>query len=110
MDKQNDAIHLTEDMTGSRFLIYSGKDGPQLDIRWQEDALWLSQAQMAELFGRDISTISCHIANILAEGELEEESNLQKMQIANSDKPIVLYSLDMVISVGYRVSSAQATF
>lgn len=69
----------------------------------------MTQAQMAALFGRDVSVISRHIANVLEEGELVEESNLQFMQIARSAKPVALYSLDMVISVGYRVSSAQAT-
>jgi hypothetical protein len=69
----------------------------------------MTQAQIGQLFGKDVSTISRHIANVLAEGELDEESNLQKVQIARSDKPVNLYSLDMVISVGYRVSSAQAT-
>lgn len=60
---------------------------------------------MSELFGRDVSTISRHIANVFEDGELDEESNLQKMQIGSSDKPITLYSLDVIISVGYRVKS-----
>ena len=63
---------------------------------------------MADLFGRDVSVISRHVSNVLADGELLEEGNLQKMQIAPG-KPVTLHSLDMVISVGYRVSSAQAT-
>lgn len=63
---------------------------------------------MSDLFGRDVSVISRHISAILEEAELGE-SNLQKMQIATSAKPVTLYSLDMIISVGYRVSSAQAT-
>ncbi|WP_244423475.1 RhuM family protein [Nitratireductor aquibiodomus] len=69
----------------------------------------MTQEQIARLFGRDVSVISRHISNVIAEGELEQESNLQKMQIARSTKPVTLYSLDMIISVGYRVSSAQAT-
>ena len=59
------------------------------------------------MFGRDVSTISRHIANVFDEGELEEKSNLQKMQISSSDKPITLYSLDVIISVGYRVKSQE---
>ena len=97
-----------DERTGDRFLVYSTDKGLQLDIRYDGDALWMTQAQIAELFGRDVSTISRHISNIVDEGELDE-SNLQKAQIASSTKPITLYSLDMVISVGYRVSSAQAT-
>ena len=62
---------------------------------------------MAKLFGKDISVISRHISRIFKENELDKNSNLQKMQIANSDKPISIYSLDMIISVGYRVNSRQ---
>ena len=66
--------------------------------------MWLTQEQMAKLFDRNIGVISRHIKNIFIE-ELEEDSNLQKMQIANSDKPVKFYSLDVIISVGYRVKS-----
>jgi hypothetical protein len=97
-----------DERTGDRFLVYSTDKGLHLDIRYDGDALWMTQAQIAELFGRDVSTISRHISNIVEEGELDE-SSLQKAQIAPSTKPVTLYSLDMVISVGYRVSSAQAT-
>lgn len=103
-------VRLVEDVdTGDRFLIYGTDRGVRVELRYEGDALWMTQAQMAQLFGRDVSVVSRHIANILEEGELAEESNLQFMQIARSTKPVALYSLDMVISVGYRVSSAQAT-
>lgn len=98
-----------DEETGDRFLIYAAGNGVKVDIHFQGDALWMTQAQIAELFGRDVSVVSRHIANILAEEELSEETNLQKMQIASADRPVTLYSLDMVISVGYRVSSKQAT-
>lgn len=68
--------------------------------------MWLTQAQMSELFSRSIATISRHISNIFADGELEEKSNLQKMQIAFSDKPVALYSLDVILAVGFRVKSS----
>ncbi len=103
-------VQLTEDeSTGDRFLIYADRNGLQLDIRFREDSLWMTQDQIARLFGRDVSVVSRHITNIIDEDELDRESNLQKMQIANSDKPVSIYSLDMIISVGYRVSSAEAT-
>ncbi len=103
-------VRLIEDAeTGDRFLVYGTDKGLRLDIHYAGETLWMTQAQIGQLFGRDISTVSRHINNILEEKELDEESNLQKMQIANSDRPVTLYSLDMVISVGYRVSSAQAT-
>jgi hypothetical protein len=109
MKKGLEPVHLVEDAaTGNRFLIYSTNQGVKVEIRYEGDALWMTQAQMADLFGRDVSVISRHVSNILAESELSEGGNLQKMQIA-SGKPITLYSLDMVISVGYRVSSTQGT-
>ncbi len=102
-------VYLQEDEeTGDRFLVYSDGTGTHVEVSYEGDQLWMTQAQLASLYGRDISTISRHISNILDEGELEA-SNLQKTQIANSTKPVTLYSLDMVISVGYRVSSKQAT-
>lgn len=110
--EQNDAapVRLIEDAdTGHRFLIYGTASGLKVELRYDGNALWMTQAQMAGLFGRDVSVISRHIANILEDGELLEESNLHFMQIARSTKPVALYSLDMVISVGYRVSSTQAT-
>ena len=64
---------------------------------------------MAELFRVNVSGISRHLANVFASGELDEKRNLQKMQIANSDKPVTYYSLDVIISVGYRVNSIRAT-
>lgn len=110
--QQDDAapVRLLEDLdTGHRFLIYGTEGGPRVELRYDGDALWMTQAQMAGLFGRDQSVISRHVANILDEGELSETDNLQKMQTIGSGRPGTLYSLDMVISVGYRVSSTQAT-
>ena len=102
-------VHLQEDAaTGSRFLIYGDGTGTHVEVAYEGERLWMTQAQVADLYGRDVSTISRHIASILGEGELDE-SNLHKTQIATSAKPVTLYSLDMVISVGYRVSSKQAT-
>ena len=88
--------------------IYQSPDGETcVDVRFEEDTVWLTQAQMVELFKRDVSVISRHIKNALREGEINEKSNLQKKQIALSDKPVTLYDLDVVISVGYRVKSRQ---
>ncbi len=76
----------------------------KLEVNLKDETVWLTQAQMATLFDRDIGVISRHLKNIFKE-ELKEESNLQKMQIADSDKPVNFYSLDVIISVGYRVKS-----
>ncbi|MDP9103529.1 MAG: virulence RhuM family protein, partial [Pseudomonadota bacterium] len=98
-----------EDDICDSFLIYTTQKGIRVELRYDGDALWMTQSQMAELFGRDVSVISRHIANVIEEGELEESINLQFMQIDRSKRPVTAYSLDMIISVGYRVSSAQAT-
>lgn len=73
------------------------------------ETIWATQAQMADLFQADVSGISRHLKSIFDDGELKPESNLQKMQIAGSAKPVTHYSLDTVISVGYRVNSKAAT-
>jgi len=92
----------------SRIQIYRTKDGEtHVDVRFGRETVWLTQAQMVALFHRDVSVISRHIKNAVQEGEINEKSNLQKMQIARSDKPVTLYDLDVVISVGYRVKSPQ---
>lgn len=69
-----------------------------------DDTVWLTQNQMSELFGRDVKTISKHIINAFDEG-MVEKSNSPKMRIANSDKSVKLYNLDVIISVGYIVKS-----
>ena len=76
-----------------------------LNVSVEDETVWLTQSQMVELFQRDVSVISRHIRNVFKEGELEEKSNLHFLQIANSDKPVTFYSLDVIISVGYRVKS-----
>ncbi|UNZ50309.1 RhuM family protein [Agrobacterium tumefaciens] len=110
MSEENDGpIHLFEDaQTGDKFLVYGTEKGLRIDIKYEGETLWMTQAQIGELFGRDVSSISRHITNIFEEGELPESTSLQKVQTTNG-RPATLYNLDVVISVGYRVSSAQAT-
>ena len=91
-------------------IIYQAEDGQtSLEVHLQEETVWLTQAQMVELFKRDQSVISRHVRNVFKEGELDEKSNMQKMHIANSDKPVAFYNLDVIISVGYRVKSQRGT-
>jgi prophage maintenance system killer protein len=95
---------------GGEVVLYVAPDGQiQLDVRLEQDTVWLTQAQMAELFGRERSVITKHLRNIFREGELTEESNVQNLHIASSDKPVALYDLDVIISVGYRVKSRRGT-
>lgn len=100
MDKNNN----------TEMVIYQTEDGKtKIDVRMENETVWLTQAQMAELFQRDISVISRHIKNAYSEGEIDEESTLHFMQIPNSDKPVAHYNLDVIISVGYRVKSLIGT-
>jgi hypothetical protein len=94
----------------NNIIIYQTADGlTKIDVRFDNETLWLSQAQIAEAFGRERSVITKHIRNIFAEGELDEKSNVQNLHIANSDKPTKFYNLDVVIAVGYRVKSQKGT-
>ena len=90
-------------------ILYQPDDSIRLEVKVEYETVWLTQAQMVELFKRDVSVISRHIGNIFKEGELDKKSNLHFLQIAFSDKPVVGYSLDVIISVGYRVKSKRGT-
>ncbi|MCD1597364.1 virulence protein RhuM/Fic/DOC family protein [Rheinheimera aquimaris] len=88
--------------------IYQTAEGsPQVEVTFAGETVWLTQSQMVTLFDRDQSVISRHIRNAIDDQEVSAKSNMQKMHIANSDKPVALYDLDVVISVGYRIKSAQ---
>lgn len=87
--------------------IYHSQDGSvQLNVKLEKETVWLSANQMAMLFDRDAKTIRKHINNVFADGELAKESNTHFLRVANSDKPVPFYNLDVIISVGYRVGKA----
>ena len=83
--------------------MYQPNDTIRLDVRLENETVWLSQSQMVQLFQRDQSVIARHISNVFGEGEVDRESNMHFLHIPFSDKPVAYYSLDVVISVGYRV-------
>ena len=94
----------------NRIIMYQTEDGlTKIDVTLENETVWLSQDQMAELFQRERSVITKHIRNIFEEGELDEKSNVHFLHIANSDKPVKFYNLDVIISVGYRVKSLRGT-
>ncbi len=94
----------------NQIILYRPNDTISLEVRLENETVWLSQAQMAELFQKDQSVIARHIKNIFIEKELETESNMQILHNTISKfKPTTLYSLDVVISVGYRVKSIRGT-
>jgi hypothetical protein len=93
----------------NEIIIYQPDETIRLDVRLENETVWLSQAQMCELFQRERSVITKHIGLIFKENECDKKSNVQNLHIAFSDKPIKLYSLDVIISVGYRVKSLRGT-
>ncbi len=93
-------------MKKNEIVIFETDDrSVSLPVTVENETVWLNQNQMIELFDRDQSVISRHIRNVFKEGEVDEKSNMHFLHIANSDKPVAYYSLDVIISVGYRVKS-----
>jgi prophage antirepressor-like protein len=90
-------------------IVYQAKSGA-IELRgdFEHENIWATQAQIAQLFKIERSVVTKHIGAILKTKEVEEKSNVQKMHIANSDKPVSVYSLDIILSVGYRSNSARA--
>jgi prophage maintenance system killer protein len=90
--------------------LFQFEDGTTaLEVHLNQDTVWLTQAQMALLFQRERSVVTKHVQNVFREGELDEKSNVHNLHIAHSDKPVVVYNLDVIISVGYRVKSKRGT-
>ena len=91
-------------------IVYQSEDGiARVDVLMENETVWLSKAQMAELFQRDRTSIGRHISAVFQEGELDQKSNVQKMHVPNSDKLVEFYSLEVIIAVGYRVKSQRGT-
>ena len=92
-------------------LLYESQDGTiRLDVRMDDETVWLSLDQMATLFGKSRTTVNEHVLHIYEEGELQEEQTKRKIGISDfSTKPTNFYNLDVIISVGYRVKSQQGT-
>lgn len=96
--------------------LYRAADGtPQIEVRLEQDTLWLSQAQMAELFDKDTDTIGLHLKNIFLSGELDEQATTEDSSVVRREgarqvkRKIRFYNLDAIISVGYRVNSIKGT-
>ena len=94
----------------NEIILYRPNEAAEhIEVRIDNETVWLNQEQISLLFQRDQSVISRHIRNVFREKELDEKSNMQKMHIPNSDKLVTFYNLDVIISVGYRVKSKQGT-
>ena len=106
---ENTPIPLAPSSQDNEIILYQPDSTVKLEVRLENETVWLTQQQMSDLFERDRTVITRHINNVFKDNELDEKSNVHFLHIANSDKPIKLYSLDVIISVGYRVKSQRGT-
>ena len=90
-------------------VMYQPDETIRLEVRVENETVWLTQQQITDLFQCDRTVINRHINNVFKEGECDKESNVHFLHIPNSDKPVMYYSLDVIISVGYRVKSLNGT-
>lgn len=100
---------MKKEKKNEQVLVYQTKFGAlEIKADASSGSIWATQAQIVKLFEVDQSVVSRHIKNIFRDREIEEKSNMQKMHNANSDKPVIFYSLDVILSVGYRTNSRVA--
>jgi len=105
MNKSNNEMMPLQADNKGEIVLYHPERSLRLEVLVEGETVWLTQAQMVTLFDRERTVITKHINNIFHEGELDEESNVHYLHIPNSDKPVKMYNLDVIISVGYRVKS-----
>jgi len=93
---------------GEIIIYQTSKKEVELKVRFEGETVWLRQDEIAKLYGKERSVVTRHINKIIADKEVDKKSNVQKMHIANSDKPVAFYSLDVILAVGYRTNSSRA--
>ena len=91
-------------------ILYQPDENISLEVRLEDETVWLTTSQMSLLFGREESNIRRHILNIFKDGELQQENNVHFLHVNGVKKPVPFYNLDVIISVGYRVHSPQGIF
>ena len=97
-------------MDQNKIVIYQTQDGKtSIDVKLEQDTVWLTANQMSLLFDKDEKTIRKHINNVFKEGEVDKDNNTQKMRVVGVKQSVAVYTLDVIISVGYRVNSRRAT-
>lgn len=97
-------------MEQSKIVIYQTQDGKiSIDMKLEQDTVWLTANQMSLLFDKDEKTIRKHINNVFKEEEVDKDNNTQKMRVVGVKQSVAFYTLDVIISVGYRVNSKRAT-
>ncbi len=93
---------------GEIIIYKTSQNEAELKVRFKNETVWLRQDEIALLFSKERSVITKHINKIFSDKEVDKKSNVQKMHIPNSDKPVEFYSLDVILAVGYRVNSSRA--
>lgn len=97
-------------MEDKQLAIFQNDNGAiELSVDARAETIWANQAQIASLFDIDQSGVARHIKKVIVSDEVDAKSNMQKMHIANSDRPTTFYSLDVILAVGYRANSGKAT-
>lgn len=89
-------------------IFYRSSQGTEIEVKLEEDTVWLRQNEIAKLFDKDRTVITRHINKIFSDREVDEKSNVHFLHIPNSDKPVAFYSLDVILAVGYRTNSKRA--
>ena len=114
--EQTPMLELAENQITSRILIYKTNQGEtRVDVLFNGKTFWLTQKRMADLYDVDVSTVNYHLGNIYESGELKEEATIRKIPIVQQEgdrevsRPQLMYNLDAIIAVGYRVNSYKAT-
>ena len=100
---KNNIMNNIDSNTGE-IVMYQPDETIRLEVRVENETVWLTQQQISDLFLRDRTVINRHINNVFKEGECDKESNVHFLHIPNSDKPVMYYSLDVIISVGYQAT------
>src|SRR4030067_124356 len=94
---------------GEIIIYQTSKKEIELKVRFEGETVWLRQDEIAKLYGKERSVVTRHINKIIADKEVDKKSNVHFMHIANSDKPVAFYNLDVILAVGYRTNSSRAT-
>ena len=94
---------------GEIIIYQTSKKEVELEVRFEGETVWLRQDEIAKLYGKERSVVTRHINKIFADKEVDKKSNVHFMHIANSDKPVAFYNLDVILAVGYRTNSSRAT-
>jgi len=108
MKGKNIKNHQANPNRGEIVIYKASRNEVELEVRFKGETVWLRQEEIARLYGKERSVIAKHINKIFTDEEVDKKSNVQFLHIANSDKPVAFYDLDIILAVGYRTNSSRA--